>query len=109
MFDTIKAWFKYSESIFLARAVVVIGFVTTTIGSLDLSPFWTLFTTGTEFSAKQLFWMGLGVVGAGVSFELARRRNDPYMTVQTAVAAEPEVAKAKKAVKKTLDKTPVAP
>lgn len=75
MWDYIKSLFLYSETIFLARMAVIGGFITTLSGSLDLSPLWSLFSTGTDFTWKQLTFMGLGILGAGITVEMARRRN----------------------------------
>lgn len=75
IWDKIKAFFKRSESIFLARMAVVFGFATSVMGAMDLSPVWALFSTGTDFTSKQLMYLGVSVVGTGVMFELARRRN----------------------------------
>lgn len=73
--DSLKSFFKYSETIFIARIAAFGGFVTAVNGQLDLAPLWSLFGTGTEFTWKQVFWIGLSILGAGVTVELARRRN----------------------------------
>lgn len=70
----IKDWFYHSESVVLAYIVSLGGLVTGIIGSLDLSPLWTMFQAGTEFTSKQLTWMGVGVLGTGISMYIARVR-----------------------------------
>lgn len=72
--DGVKAWFKRSESIFLARIAAISGFVTSAIGFMDWSPLWSLLQTGTEFTKHQLIGMGIALVGGGVMLEIARRR-----------------------------------
>jgi hypothetical protein len=67
-------WFRNSETILVARLISLGGLITTFVGSLDLSPIWDLFKSGTDFTPKQLFWMGIGILGAGVAVEFARRR-----------------------------------
>lgn len=73
--DKVKSWFKYSETIFLSRISAAIGFVIAAVGSMDFSPLWSLFQTGTDFTQKQLIFIGVAIVGAGITFELARRRS----------------------------------
>lgn len=72
--DSCKAFFKYSESIFLARIFAFGGLITSLVGAMDFSPLWSLFSTGTDFTPKQLLFVGVSIVGMGVSFEMARRR-----------------------------------
>lgn len=73
--DSTKAWFSNSETIFLARLSTLGGVVTTAVGTADWSPIWTLFQTGTSFTRQQIIMIGIGVIGAGLTLELARRRN----------------------------------
>jgi hypothetical protein len=70
----IKDWFYNSESIALTWIMGAFGTITGIVGTLDLSPFWTLFQTGTEFTSKQLAWMGAGVLGSAVALYIARVR-----------------------------------
>lgn len=71
--DTVKAFFKNSLTIFMARLTMFLGFITGVIGSLDLSPLAT-FDYTTDFKPKQLIGMAVGIVIGGVIFELSRRR-----------------------------------
>ena len=73
--EATKIFFKRSESIFLARMIALGGTATTFVGGMDFSPLWSLFQTGTDFTQKQLIFMGIAIVGTGVSLEIARRRN----------------------------------
>lgn len=73
--DDVKRFFKYSEVIFLARLGAVSGAVTTFVGGMDFSPLWSLFSTGTDFTPKQVFWIGIAILGTAVTVEMARRRN----------------------------------
>lgn len=72
--DGVKDWFKRSETIFLSRVAVLSGVVTTTVGAMDWSPILNLLSTGTDFSKKQLIWMGIGIIMSGITLEIARRR-----------------------------------
>lgn len=72
--DKYKSWFRYSMSIFLARVLALSGVITTFVGGLDFSPLWTVLSTGTDFTRQQLIWIGIAIIGTGVSFEMARRR-----------------------------------
>lgn len=75
LWQKVKDWFYHSETVALAWLMSLSGIVTTFVGSLDLAPFWTLFQTGTAFTNRQLIWMGVGVLGAGVATYIARVRN----------------------------------
>ena len=70
-----KAWFKHSETIFLARLYALIGAITTFVGSMDFSPFWDTFKTGTWLTSREVITIGIGILGSGIAFEIARRRN----------------------------------
>lgn len=74
-YEGIKAWFLNSETIFVARLTALVGLVTTAAGSLDLSPLWSLFGTGTGFTFKQVAWIGGLLLTQGVVLEVLRRRN----------------------------------
>lgn len=70
-----KAFFKYSETIFLARLTAFTGLVTAVIGSVDWSPVFSGLGVDTGFSWKQTTWLGIGIFVKGIIDELARRRN----------------------------------
>lgn len=74
MFNKIKSFFSNSATIFLARMTALAGVATTTVGAFDWSPLWSVFTTGTNFNKQQLIMIGIGVIGMGITTELARRR-----------------------------------
>lgn len=76
--DLIASWFKNSETIFLARAEVVVGFLVTAISAMDWSP---LLAVGadTGFTWKQGCTIGSMLIVKGIISEWARRRNDPYL------------------------------
>lgn len=71
----IKAFFKYSETIFLARLTALSGLITAVIGTVDWSPVFSLLGVDTGFSWKQTTWAGIGIFFKGIIDELARRRN----------------------------------
>lgn len=73
--EEVKAFFKYSETIFLARITAFTGLVTATIGSVDWSPVFSGLGVDTGFSWKQTTWLGIGIFVKGIIDELARRRN----------------------------------
>lgn len=72
-----KAFFHYSETIFLARATAFGGLVTAVAGSVDWSPVFNGLGVDTGFSWKQTSWLGIGIFVKGIIDELARRRNMP--------------------------------
>lgn len=72
--DQVKAWFKYSETIFLARLATLGGFITALVGSLDLSPLSTV-DYSTLFTKRQVIGIGAGILISGIVAEIARRRN----------------------------------
>lgn len=74
LWSKIKAWFYHSESVVLAYLASTLGIITSAVGYFDFSPLWTMFQTGTEFTSKQLTWMGVGVLGAGIVAYIARIR-----------------------------------
>lgn len=71
----VKAWFLHSETIFLNRIEAFSGLVVAGVASMDWSPLWGLFGTGTAFNAKELYGMSAFLVIRGIVGELARRRN----------------------------------
>lgn len=70
-----KAFFKYSETIFLARLTAFTGLLTAVAGSVDWSPVFNGLGLDTGFSWKQTTWLGIGIFVKGIIDELARRRN----------------------------------
>jgi hypothetical protein len=73
MWKTIKAWFKYSETIALVRLDVLIGFVLAVVATMDWSPLLSMdFSSG--FSTNQLYALGFICVLRGVVGEIMRRR-----------------------------------
>lgn len=70
-----KAFFKYSETIFLARLTAFSGLITAVAGSVDWSPVFNGLGLDTGFSWKQTTWLGVGIFFKGIIDELARRRN----------------------------------
>lgn len=76
MWDKIKAWFKRSETIFLARAQVAIGAVTAL-----MAQFSDILNSMPEFKAFLIANKGwlIGLSVLGIVTELLRRRNDPNL------------------------------
>lgn len=74
--DHIKAWFRYSETIFLARATMLSGFLMAVVGSMDWSPLMGI-NVDTGFSRNQVIWIGGTTFIKGMVDEAARRRNMP--------------------------------
>lgn len=65
----VKAFFKYSETILLARAQILFGFVIAGVSNID----WTALSDFTSY--KQSMWLAIGLVINGMLTEYARRRN----------------------------------
>lgn len=108
-YDKFWVWCKDSGSIVIARMEVLGGLLIGAVSAFDWGPLVAL-GSDAAFSLKQGIYLGGLMFVKGIMSEWVRRRGDPYMTVQSAVATQEvnkvEVAKAKKQVKKTLDKVP---
>lgn len=72
--DKLKACFKYSETIFIARLTAFSGFLTAVIAGLDWERLINM-DWGSGFSNKQLLALGLAMLAQGIITEVARRRN----------------------------------
>ena len=72
--DHTKAWFKFSETIFLARFTMLSGFVVAAVGAMDWSPLFGM-NIDTGFSRNQVFWLGGTTFVKGMVDEMARRKN----------------------------------
>lgn len=70
----VKAWFKHSETIFIARLTALVGAVTSTVTAVDWAPL-VNFGMSPGFTWKQAMAIGLSLLFGGVMLELARRRN----------------------------------
>lgn len=70
----IKAWFKHSETILLARIELISGFVITAVSAMDWSPLLSM-GVDTGFTWKQGMVLGSITLAKGLITELARRRN----------------------------------
>jgi hypothetical protein len=70
MWEKIKEFFAYSETILLARVQVFIGIATGAFLAMDPSLFQSIIPTK---------WFPLYMLGVGVLTEYARRRNDPNL------------------------------
>lgn len=77
--EEVKAFFKYSETIFIARLQSLIGLIMAVVGAVDWSPVFNLLGMDTGFSWKQTTWLGIGLFFKGIIDELARRRNAPEL------------------------------
>ena len=74
MIQEIKAWFKFSETIFLSRCDILVGFLLAAVAAIDWSPLMTMdFSSG--FDTKQLYVLGGICIFRGIIGEWARRRN----------------------------------
>lgn len=73
--EELKSFFKYSETIFLARITALTGLLTVVFSSVDWSPIFSGLGVDTGFSWKQTTWLGVGIFIKGILDELARRRN----------------------------------
>lgn len=96
--DNVKAFFKKSWSIFLARLEIFTGFIIGVVGAIDWAGFANIdFDTG--FTNNQLFWFSIGLVIKGVVSEVGRRSgtvvttNDQLVPVNIAEKAKVEVKK----------------
>jgi hypothetical protein len=70
--NNVKAFFKRSWSIFLARLEIVTGFIIGVVGAIDWSGFANIdFDAG--FTNNQLFWLSIGLVIKGIVSEVGRR------------------------------------
>ena len=74
MWKEIKAWFKFSETIFISRLDVFIGFLIAVVASMDWSPLLAL-DISTGFDTKQLYYISFICILRGVVGEIMRRRN----------------------------------
>lgn len=68
-FETTKAFFKYSETILLARLQVFSGILFVVIGKTD----WTSLSDFVSY--KQTMWLAFLLIVNGLMTEYARRRN----------------------------------
>lgn len=76
--DSVKSWFKYSESIALARLEALSGFLIAAIAGLNWEAVlsWD-FSNGFN---KEFLFAGLGWFAKGLIQEWLRRRNDLSMS-----------------------------
>lgn len=70
-----KSWFKYSETILIARITAGAGLVTAALGSMDWSGISGVVSSTTGFNAKQVISVGIFALVQGIILEWARRRN----------------------------------
>lgn len=75
MWQKVKEFFVYSETLFWARFQVFVGLVTAALATVDWSPFFSLFGISTGFDWKQTLWIGAGLMINGIWLEYLRRRN----------------------------------
>lgn len=73
-----KAFFKYSETIFVARLTMFGGFLTAAVGAMDWSPVYNILGTDTGLTPHQATWLGITTFGKGMLDEYLRRRNATF-------------------------------
>lgn len=75
----IKAWFYYSESVFLNWVYGAVGSITAVVmgilSSTDFSNIFSMLQSGLTFNKQQLMVMGIGAVGMGILGYWTRVRN----------------------------------
>lgn len=97
MWDNVKAWFKRSESIFLARLEVFTGFLLGVVGAIDWSGLANMDYIG--LSKNQILTLAGIFILKGVIAEIGRRRGtvvtteDQLVPVNIAKKAKVEVKK----------------
>ncbi len=97
LITNVKAFFKRSWSIFLARLEIFTGFIIGVVGAIDWSGFANInFDAG--FTNNQLFWFALGLIVKGIVSEVGRRSGTVTATNDQLVPAN-LVKKAKIEVK----------
>lgn len=74
----IRAFFKDSETIFLARLTYVAGLVIAAGAGMDWSPLLALAQDG-GFDPTQAFRLGVFLFAQGIILEIARRARDPEL------------------------------
>lgn len=74
LWNKLKAWFKYSETILLARMESLSGLIIASVSALDWSPMLNL-GIDTGASIKQGVILGSIMFVKGITTEWARRRN----------------------------------
>lgn len=81
MWAKIKQFFHDSETIFMARLEVILGFVTAALGGIDWTP---LLSAGTvpDFSVNLAVNIGVIMIIKGLLLEWARRRRDPELVTK---------------------------
>jgi hypothetical protein len=100
LWDGTKAFFKRSETIFLARAEAVIGVIVAGVAAMDWSPLLSIAGTSTGFTKQQLYGLGGLLVARGVLGEWARRRRTKEIEGHL-VPTEEALPEGVKPVKKT--------
>jgi len=78
MWQRIKTFFKDSETIFLARAQALIGFVAAIAGAMDWGPLVGLASNG-GFTRDQIVGLAVVLAVQGLLTEVLRRRRDPEL------------------------------
>lgn len=73
IWDNVKAWFKKSETIFLARLEIFTGFIVGVIGAVDWIGFANSDILG--LSKNQLLLLSAMFILKGIIAEYSRRRN----------------------------------
>ena len=71
--ESIKDFFKRSETIFYARLQTIIGFIIAVLGTID----WSQIQSWDFTTPRQTAWLGIGLVVNGLVTEVLRRRNMP--------------------------------
>lgn len=72
--EKIKSWFKYSTTLLLARATMLVGFLTAVFATIDWSPLMML-DWSTGFDWDQALKIGVGLFLQGMLIEWTRRRS----------------------------------
>lgn len=74
MWNSIKKWFKNSETIFIARLETAVGFLVAALSAIDWTPLMSM-DFSQAFSWNQFTVIGLMLIVKGLISEWARRRN----------------------------------
>lgn len=69
--ESIKDFFKRSETIFYARLQTIIGFIIAVLGTID----WSQIQSWDFTTPRQTAWLGIGLIVNGLVTEVLRRRN----------------------------------